>query len=239
MKCPLLTSYVIYLIIPLKIFLSNRSIKVEVDEISSSSFNTNAEVPQGSVISPTLFIIYINDLLNLPSNPIHCYADDNTLHNPQSLLNNRANIASSINLDLSRLKNWGSQNLVSFNAGKTQCCLISRRVDRDLPDISIDSSSLEFRDKLSMLGVTLGSDLSWNDYFISVAKAAACKHGFLFRTKRFFTPTQLLPLYKAPIRPCLEYCSHLWRGASKHSFNTYLGCNPEAGYQTDRRPCIN
>ena len=44
---------------------------------------------------------------------------------------------------------------------------------------------------------------------------------YLFRTKRFFTPTQLLTLYKAQIRPCLDYCSHLWRGASKHSLNTF------------------
>ena len=71
-----------------------------------------------------------------------------------------------------------------------------------------------------MLGVTLGSDLSWNDHIISVAKAAGCKLGFLFRTKRFFTPTQLLTLYKAQIRPRLEYCCSLWRGASKHSLNT-------------------
>ena len=71
-----------------------------------------------------------------------------------------------------------------------------------------------------MLGVTLGSDLSWNDHIISVAKAAACKLGFLFRTKPFFTPTHLLTLYKAQIRSCLEYCSHLWRGASKHLLNT-------------------
>ena len=61
-------------------FLSGRSIKVVIDGISSS-FHANAGVPQGSVISPTLFLIYINDLLNLPSNPVHCYADDSTLHN--------------------------------------------------------------------------------------------------------------------------------------------------------------
>ena len=92
----------------LKSFLSNRSIKVEVDGISSSSFNTNAKVPQDSVISPTLFIVYINDLLNLPSNPIHCYADESNLQNAQFLVKNRRNIASSTNLNVSRLKNWGS-----------------------------------------------------------------------------------------------------------------------------------
>ena len=82
----------------LKSFLSNRFFEVEVDGKSSSFFNTNAGVPQGSVISPRLIIIYINDLFNLPSIPTHCYADDSTLHKAQSLQNVRANIASSINL---------------------------------------------------------------------------------------------------------------------------------------------
>ena len=96
--------------------------------------------------------------------------------------------------------------LAKRNAG-----LISRRVDRNHPDTSFDSSSLGFREKISMLGVTLGSNLSWNDHTILVAKAAACKLVFLFRTKRFFTPTQLLTLYKARIRSCLELLAFVER----------------------------
>ena len=72
-------------------------------------------------------------------------------------------------------------------------------------------------DSLSMLGVSVASDLSWNQHISSVAKSAARKIGFLFRFKRFFTPLHLLTLYKVQIRPCLEYGSHLWRGASKYS----------------------
>ena len=53
-----------------------------------------------------------------------------------------------------------------------------------------------------------------------MAKSAATKIGFLFRYKRFFTPLHLLTLYKAQIRPCLEYGSHLWRRASKYSLAT-------------------
>ena len=97
-------------------FLSARGIKVVVDGISSSSFHTNAGVPQGSVIPPTLFLIYINDLLYLPSNPVHCYAYDSTLHNAPASHKDRIDIASSINLDLCRLKDWRSENLV-----KLQC----------------------------------------------------------------------------------------------------------------------
>ena len=71
-----------------------------------------------------------------------------------------------------------------------------------------------------MLGVTLGSDLSWNGHISTTAKAAARKLGLLFRSRRYYTPSQLLTLYKAQIRPCLKYGSPLWRGASKHSLAT-------------------
>ena len=123
--------------------------------------------------------------------------------------------------------------MVSFNAGKTQCCLISRRVDRNLPDISFDSSSLEFRDKISMLGVTFGSDLSWNDHIISVAKAAACKLGLSFSDPH--STAYLIQGSNSPLsRILLAFVER-----SLQVFSCYLGCNSEAGYQTDRRPCIN
>ena len=160
--------------------LAGRSIKAVIDG-SSSYFHTNARVPQESVFSPMLFVIYINDLLNLPSNPGLCYADDSTLHNAPASNKDRIDIASSINLVICRLKNWGSQNLVNFNAVKTQCCLISRRIDRNLADITSDSNSLEFSDKISMLGITLGSDLSWMTISQPLLKLQL-KLGRLFRS---------------------------------------------------------
>ena len=130
------------------------------------------------------------------------------------------NVASSITLDLDKLNKWGSQNLVSFNANKTHCCLINRRENKNFPDILFVSNTLKMCDSLSMLGVSVAFDLSWNEHISSVAKSAARKIGFLFRSKRFFTPLHLLTLYKAQIRPCLEDGSHLWRGASKYSLAT-------------------
>ena len=67
--------------------------------------------------------IYKNELIGPKSNPTHCYAHDSTLHGKPSLPNNRNNVVSSITLDLDKLNKWGSQNLVSFNSNKTQCCL--------------------------------------------------------------------------------------------------------------------
>ena len=91
-------------------------------------------------------------------------------------------------MDLCRLKDWGSKNLVNFNAVKTQCCLISRRVDRNLP---FDSNSLGFSDKMSLLGVTLGSDLCWNDHISTTAKAAACKQRWFESDGRCVHTSQL------------------------------------------------
>ena len=158
-------------------FLTNRSIKVVVVGMPSEFFATNAGVPQGSVISPTLCLIYINDLIGQTSNPTHCYAGDSTLHGKPSLPNNRNNVASSITLNLDKLNKCGSQNLVSFNANKTQCCLISRRETKNFPDI-LGSNTLKICDSLSMLGVSVASDLSWNEFISSVAKSAARKIGF-------------------------------------------------------------
>src|SRR3978361_2310049 len=72
---------------------------------------------------------------------------------------------------------------------------------------------------ISLLGVTASSNLSRHDHVTDIAKAASKKLGFLFRARRYFTSQQLLVLYRAEIRPPLEYCSHIWSSAPKHTLN--------------------
>ena len=115
-------------------FLSNRSISAVVDGATSSSFSVNSGVPQGSVLSPTLFLLFINDLLTCTSNSIHSYADDSTLHSSThfnsapsftSRIASRLNLSDSILADLDRISDWGHLNLVKFNSLKTQLLQIS------------------------------------------------------------------------------------------------------------------
>ena len=65
-------------------FLSDRSISVVVDGATSASFSVSSGVPQGSVLSPTLFLLFINDLLTSPTSLIHAFADDSALHKSSS-----------------------------------------------------------------------------------------------------------------------------------------------------------
>ncbi len=107
-------------------FLSGRSIAAVVDDHCSTSKPVNSGVPQGSVLSPTLFLLFINDL-SLTNCTIHSYADDTTLHyftsldrppNLQEHLISRNDAAERLTSDLSIIYDWGRRNLVSFNASK-------------------------------------------------------------------------------------------------------------------------
>ena len=64
-----------------------------------------------------------------------------------------------------------------------------------------------------MLGLTLSSKLDWSSYIISIAKTASKKIGALIRSMKFLSPEVALYLYKSTIRPCMEYCCHVWAGA--------------------------
>jgi hypothetical protein len=200
-------------------YLVDRSIAVRVDGHTSCSKHINSGVPQGSVLSPTLFLLFINDLLGTTANPIHSYADDSTLHmssafsappNQGTLRESRRLIEDAINHDMASIVEWGNSNLVKFNASKTQCTSFSLKKLQFLPQINFNNSAIETSNSLSMLGITFHSDLSWKTHITSLAKAASQKLGVLFRFRSYFTSNQLLTLYVGTIRPCMEYCSHIW-----------------------------
>ena len=78
--------------------------------------------------------------------------------------------------------------------------------------MKIDGSVLEEKSSFKMLGLT-SSKLDWGSYIISIAKTASKKIGALIRSMKFLSPEVALYLYKSTIRPCMEYCCHVWAGA--------------------------
>ena len=77
----------------------------------------------------------------------------------------------------------------------------------------MDGSVLEEKSSFKMLGLTFSSKLNWGSYIISTAKIASKKIGALIRSMKFLSPEVALYLYKSTIRPCMEYCCHIWDGA--------------------------
>ena len=226
-------------------FLSNRFISVVVDGTTSASFPVSSGVPQGSVLSPNLFLLFINDFLHASDSGVRSFADDSTLHKSSSFQcqpssnarsQSRLAMSSTINLDLQSISEWGTCNLVKFNTSKTQLLIISlSNTPSNFPSIFEDSEILPLN-SINILGIQISSSLSWRDHIVQIAKSASKKLGFLCRCKQYFNSAQLFKLYIGFICPCLEYCSHIW-GSSPYT--SLLDRVESKAYPPDRRPLLD
>ena len=190
-------------------FLSNRRLRVVLDGKSSQEYPVNAVVPQGSILGPTLFLLYINDLPDDVICNIAIYADDTTLYskcNQASDLWQQLELASELESDLRDTVDWGRKWLVDFNAGKTQLVLCDRSKNTGAIDVKMDGSVLEEKTSFKMLGLTFSSKLDWVCYIVSIAKTASKKIGALICSMKFLSPELLC------ISISLPY-GHLWNTA--------------------------
>ena len=196
-------------------FLCNRKLRVVLDGKSSQECSVNAGVHQGSILGPTLFLLYINDLPDDVICDIAIYADDTTLYSKCDRASNlwqQLELASELVPDLRDTVDWGKKWLVDFNAGKTDLVLFDRSDNNGSIDLKMDGSVLEEISSFKMLGLTFFSKLVWGSYIISIAKTASKKIGTLICSMKFLSPEVALYLYKSTMRPCMEYCCHVWAG---------------------------
>ena len=184
-----------------------------LDGKSSQEYPVNAAVPQGFILGPTPFLLYIND--DVICN-IAIYADDFILYSKfdqTSDLWQQLELASELESDLLDTVDWGKKWLVDFNAGKTQLVLFDRFNNNGSIDVKMDGSVLEEKSSFKMLGLTFFSKSDWGSYIISIGKTATNEIGALIRPMKFLAPKVALYLNKSTICPCMEYCCHVWAGA--------------------------
>ena len=123
-------------------------------------------------------------------------------------------MALELDSDLRDTVDWGKKWLVDFNAGKTQLVLSDWSNNTVAIDVKVGGSVAEEKSSFKMLGLTFFSQLDWGCYSISFAKTASKKIGALIHSIKFLSLEVALYLYKSTtIRPCKEYCCHIWAGA--------------------------
>ena len=172
-------------------YLTNRRQKVVIQSAVSNSMPVTAGVPQGSVLGPLLFLIYVNDISDSLLSLTRLFADDSSLYCSASSINDIEGI---INHDLNLLSNWAKQWLVTFNPNKTEAILFSFR-DSELPQLLFDNTSIQFVDNHKHLGVTLNKRGQWNDHIDSIIASATKVIGIMRKLKFTLNRKSLNQIY--------------------------------------------
>ena len=149
-------------------FLRNRQLKVVLRGKSSQEYPVNAGVSQGSILGPTLFLLYINDLSDDVICDIAIYADETTLYYKcnQSYLWQQLELASKLDFDLRDTVDQGKKWLVNFIAEKTRLVLFDWSISNGSIDVKMDGPVLEGKISCKMLMLAFSSKLDWGSYII-------------------------------------------------------------------------
>ena len=226
-------------------FLSNRSQVVVVDGIFSYLAKVVSGVPQGTVLGPLLFLVYINDIGScLTSCDISCFADDSRIFKSISYSTD----ANLLQLDLLAVSKWSDENnmklhsdkfvFVNFNNRRANFSLANLPFYKDnLFYTTSNGPILETSDSVSDLGVTFSEDLSWTFHISSIVKKARQKAGWVLSSFKDRSRLAMITPYKSLIRSLLEYCCPLWMGLNvnniirelesvQRSFTNKIKCPP-------------
>ena len=146
---------------------------------ASNTAPINASVPQGSILGPLLFSVFIDDLVDICNNELYVYADDSTLFAPIKSSTDLNTVAASINKDLSNMKVWADKWKVTFEPTKCKTMVISRKRSPSKPDIYFGDCKLPSTEELEILGVTIDSKLTWAKHISGIATKAGQMLGSL------------------------------------------------------------
>ena len=197
-------------------FLTGRTQEVVVDGHLSFAALIISGVPQGTVLGPILFLIFINDItLCISNSVIRCFADDTRIMRAIATCEDM----STLQQDLDIVVEWSARNNMSLHEDKFEYMSHSANRRNLLDHLPFTSESYQYStsngmltpvDSLRDLGITVSSDLSWTTHIKSMADKARQKAAWVFSVFHTRSAETMLTLYKSLVRSLLEYCCPVW-----------------------------
>ena len=193
-------------------YLSGRKQRVVFNGQASDWTSVQAGVPQGSIIGPLLFLIYINDIVSDIGCPIRLFADDTSLYIVVDFPPTAANF---LNSDLCAITNCANNWLVTFNASKTVSMTISRKANPPQhPPLFMNNVQLTEIDSHKHLGLTFSKSCTWSQHIHNITSKAWARLNLIRSLKFKIKRTTLERMYISFIRPVLEYSDSVWDNCS-------------------------
>ena len=201
----------------IKSYFFNRMQFVQVDNECSTLRSITCGVPQGLILGPLFFLLYINDLSSVSKlGKTILFADDTNLFFSHA---NPVHLSKIINQELQKISIWLNVNKLSVNIDKTKFMVFAPRQKKLQMDFKLVLNHREISqvEEVSFLGVILDNHLSWKSHVSHLSNKISKSIGIIRKSSFFLIKTSLLTLYYSMIYPYLQYCNIVW--ASTYASN--------------------
>ena len=190
----------------IKSFIAYRSQQVVLDWKSSSPAPVTSGVPEGTVLGPLLFLIYINDLPSRATSSVRLFANDCLLYR---VIKGHQD-AERLQADLNQFQEWEKDWQMLFNPDKCEHIRITNKRNIIQTSYNIHGHTLKETTQAKYLGVTIDNKLSWNSHVNQMMKRANQTTAFLRRNLSRCSKDVKAQCYKSLVRPQLEYAATTW-----------------------------
>ena len=222
----------------LRNFLSNRHQYVQIQNKFSSKKPVQIGLPQGSSLSPILFLLYINDLPSISSDLKYVlFADDTSLFLSDPSYDN---LIRRFNTALELFNQWCIANRLSVNVDKTHYMHFTNRSSLlNYGQLSLNSSLLSSTSKTLFLGVTLDNSMKFNSHIDIISSKISKSIGIIFKLAPFLPTRTLINLYYSLIYPYFIYCNLVWGGTYSTHLDPLLKLQKKALRIINKKPFLH
>ena len=193
----------------IKGYLANRGQYVCYNNSNSELKNIKCGVPQGSILGPVLFILYINDMCEVSKLlNIILFADDTSIFYSTR---NIVDITRTVNNELEKLDIWFRVNKLSLNVNKTNVIMFTNKKQlRPTVNIILNGKNIEQVSHTKFFGVIIDENLTWREQIKTVETKVSKSIGILYKTKDVLDIQALRTLYQSLVEPYMSYCCEIW-----------------------------
>ena len=197
-------------------YLKNRQQYVEIDGIKSELVSVKTGVPQGSILGPLLFLIYINDFENASEIfDLIIYADDTTLSGALNVISQKSeleNINEAINDELTKINDWLKVNKLSLNVAKTKFMTFHTVQKKKIPNINLKLNDIQIEQVhcFNFLGIILNENLTWSDHINKISNKISRNIGIINRLKNLLPLKTRITLYNTMVLSYVNYGILMW-----------------------------